>query len=105
MSDENLPIIDSCEGCGACCLEQGSPPFLGPDDPELAALPPFVLASYRTGMAGRADAGWNDGVPCFWLDLNSRRCTHYEHRPAICREALERGDVACQSWRATFDIE
>ena len=48
----DLPILESCDGCGACCLEQSSPPgylllICNPDysefEPEnaarLAALP------------------------------------------------------------------
>ena len=35
MSAHSLPVI-SCDGCGACCAKQGTPPML-PD--EYAALP------------------------------------------------------------------
>lgn len=100
-----LTVIESCDGCGACCMEQCSPPFLGPTDPELATLPPSVLADYRRGMEQRDRDGWPDAVPCFWFDSESRKCRHYEHRPEICREALIRGDDGCRLWRGLFGIE
>lgn len=100
-----LPVIESCDGCGACCMEQCSPPFIGPNDPELESLPPEVLASYRAGMKQRDVDGWPDAVPCFWFDQQTRKCSHYGHRPEICRDALERGDEGCLLWREQFGVE
>ena len=97
-----LPIIESCNGCGACCMEMNSPPFIGRTDPELIALPAEVRESYEARMRKRDADGWPDGVPCFWLDMTTKQCTHYEHRPDVCRNALERNDAACHEWRKEY---
>jgi Fe-S-cluster containining protein len=95
--DENirtLPVIESCDGCGACCLVVSRPPFyrvfdeageeawerLKWDRPDLHAE---FLADSR---ARRANGGPYFGTPCIWYDPESRRCRHYDHRPRACRE-------------------
>ena len=98
----SLPIIDSCDDCGACCMGMCSPPFITKDDPEYKALPGDVKASYDRGMEGREAANWVDNVPCFWLNLETRKCTHYEHRPEVCRNGLVRNDHGCHAWREEF---
>jgi Fe-S-cluster containining protein len=40
---------------------------------------------------------------CLWLDMETRRCRHYEWRPNCCRDFLL-GDGACLSWRKQFGI-
>jgi len=95
--------IPSCEGCGACCMEMGSPPFDSfPSEDggasEIDCLPPHVLAEYEAGMRIRREDGFPDGVPCFWLDAD-RRCQYYEHRPSVCR-LFARGSADCLAWRA-----
>ncbi len=87
MSDEprRLPVIDSCEACGACCQVVTRPPFdrvfdtdgedawerLKADRPEILAE---FLADYR---ASRAAGGPYFGTPCIWLDAVTLRCRHY----------------------------
>lgn len=83
---------------------QCSPPFVGADDPELELLPDDVRADYERGMADRDQAGWPDDVPCFWLDLQTLRCRHYDHRPMICRD-FDVGGEGCRVWRAEFNID
>ena len=102
MTNE-LEIITDCNGCGSCCLEMCSPPFLGPTDEEYLALPDAVQCSYDLGMAQREEDGWIDGVACFWFDKESRRCKHYEHRPEICRD-FDRGCEACHGWREQYPL-
>ncbi len=92
-----------CFQCGACCREMNSPPFIGPDDPDMLALPAEVRADYDRGMQGREFTGWPDGVPCFWL-TDEGTCRHYAHRPSICREFVSRSS-ACDSWRAQVEAE
>lgn len=101
----NLPLIQSCEGCGACCMGMNSPPFIGRDDPELLAAPLDVHKSYEDGMVQRDRDGWPDFVPCFWLDLETRKCKHYEHRPEVCRDALVINDDGCRHWREEYKID
>ena len=93
-----LPVINDCQGCGACCLEQQSPPGylaimqLGceswTDDEDVErfkSLPAEALrelSDYRDELLLGAER--RDDV-CIWFDKQSRRCRHYEHRPNICR--------------------
>ena len=96
-----LPVIGSCDGCGACCLVVTSPPFyrifdgggedawerLGWDRPDLRAE---ILAAER----GRGESGAPSyGTPCLWYDPTTAACRHYEFRPRACRAfALGGGD-------------
>jgi len=117
-----LPIIESCDGCGACCMEQESPPgyisFLS--YPEFAEeedytgdaerfknLPPHLLDELKEYHARLLSNSPPPGdQPCIWLDLETRKCKHYEHRPSICRD-MEMGGDACRAWRkdAGMDID
>lgn len=110
----------NCDNCGACCMEQGSPPgyitlltspvsqrcdWPGEGDAErITHLPAEALraiAWYRRDLKeGRTDG---DG-PCCWLDRETRRCRWYEHRPAICRE-LDVGSEGCRVWRDEYNID
>jgi uncharacterized protein len=112
MSD-SLPILD-CDNCGACCMEQGSPPgytlllagmpVWDKDDTErFEALPAEaleILRQYKSDLlANRVTC---DG-PCVWLDRETKRCRFYEHRPQICRD-FERGSEACRTWREEYEV-
>ena len=39
-----------------------------------------------------------DGSPCVWLDLKTKRCRFYEHRPIACLD-FEVGEPACHGHR------
>jgi Fe-S-cluster containining protein len=102
----SLPIIDSCDGCGACCQVVSRPPFHrvfdeGGEDtwerlrwerPDLTAE---FLADER---ARRASGGPFYGTPCFWFDAGTGRCRHYDYRPRACRE-FELGGADCRDAR------
>lgn len=113
----SLPIL-SCDGCGACCVGVCSPPgmyaaYASPswdgvflrdheDHDHWQAMPQTLqqeLADYYAAQArlpvGERRMGHE---PCIWLDQETRRCLHYEHRPTVCRE-FERGGVHCRQWR------
>ena len=114
-----LPIItpDTCDGCGDCCMEQGSPPmylyYLGdvppePDDEDwfrAKNLPTDALAillDYRTRlMDGQVDHSSGGDPPCCWLNMETKACRFYDHRPQICRD-FERGSDDCHNWRDGF---
>ncbi len=101
-----LPLIDSCDGCGACCLVVTSPPFhrvfdecgedawerLKWDRPDLLTE---ILADHQ---ARRTNGGPFYGTPCTWYDPETRRCRHYDYRPLACR-AFERGGQDCHDAR------
>lgn len=101
-----LPVIESCEGCGACCLVVTFPPFrrvfdqggeeawerLRWERPDLRAE---LLAADR---ARRASGGPSYGTPCLWFDAEARLCRHYDDRPLACR-AFEVGGGDCRDAR------
>jgi uncharacterized protein len=98
-----LPIIESCEGCGAaCCRVVTLPPFrrvFGETGEEAwerlrwdrrDLLEGFLEAEKAIKAAGLASFG----SPCLWLDAEAGRCLHYEYRPQACREFAV-GGVDC----------
>lgn len=106
----DLPILDCLNPpCGACCLHMGMPPFdcYDDDDIEFVGLPDELkreleqvwdshFGDQKEKFEGRISN--NTGGACAWLDLETRKCRHYEHRPAICRN-FEPGCDVCQEDR------
>ena len=130
---DELSVVASCDGCGACCMSQGSPPGYvniitdrGPgseaDVARVAAMPVVALAEIIEYMSDR-DARL--GTPCCWLEMETRSCRYYEHRPSFCRHGLEHpfsdqtdrddthehapwiypGNTNCVEWREIFAEE
>jgi Fe-S-cluster containining protein len=31
-------------------------------------------------------SGHEEALPCFWLELETKRCKHYKYRPEVCRD-------------------
>lgn len=114
-----LPIIN-CDNCGACCLEQESPPgyvaiisygieyaFSETDATRFESLPPVLieeLKKYWEDFIMTKDAPHPNGGACIWFDKSTRKCKHYELRPDMCREILQPGDDDCRGWRKDFGI-
>jgi Fe-S-cluster containining protein len=106
-----LPVIESCEGCGACCHVVTRPPFYrvfdthGEDAWErLKADRPDILAEFLADYQSRRAAGGpHFGTPCIWLDAVTQRCRHYEYRPRACRE-FEVGATDCRDVRRRAGI-
>lgn len=117
-----LPILD-CNDCGACCATQCSPPgyvllltvsekdqdeWPHPEDvARIRSLPAEAetsLREYLTSLKSFDVPVVTDDGPCIWLDLETRRCRFYEHRPQICRD-FEVGSEGCRSWRDEFNID
>ena len=42
--------------------------------------------------------------PCYWLDMETRKCRHYDLRPRVCRE-FEVGTKYCLRFRKDFGFE
>jgi len=80
----------TCQGCGLCCLEQGTPPFTRDGEDR----PPVEL-DWPREEGDRYDRG----LPCLWLDLETLRCRHYAIRPQVCRE-FELGGKVCVGMRS-----
>lgn len=70
-------------GCSACCTANAIPVLPG----EVERLMPFVsdAAKERARALRGVDQKTADRIPCPLLDTTTRRCSVYEHRPAICR--------------------
>lgn len=98
----------TCDGCGACCMHMGVPPFdefdgaIDDQDIEYQRLP--------DELKREIDEAWDKGTtwfvnkPCIWLDLETRKCRHYEHRPLVC-ERFEPGNPICIEDRQLLGIE
>lgn len=39
--------------------------------------------------------------PCIWLDMETRKCKHHQHRPNVCRD-FETGCGDCLNWRKEY---
>src|SRR3954465_1194751 len=87
---KSLPIIESCDGCGACCQVVSRPPFYRVFDEEgedtwerLKWERPDLMAGFLADDRDRrANGGPYYGTPCIWFDAGTGRCRHYEYRPA-----------------------
>src|SRR5688572_15193336 len=93
-----LPLVESCDGCGACCMQQGHPPHT---DDERELLPQELLTPIVDYVSTLTES--DVGRPCQWLDLETRACLHYEHRPQICRD-FERGSAMCGLLRWRYRV-
>lgn len=114
-----LPVIESCMGCGACCFEQGAPPDyvalqLNPhfaDDPtfaddavRLANLPVGARAALDDYLR-RVAAGTTDtSGECVWYDPATTGCRYYDWRPSTCR-VFERNSPGCRIYRRRHGID
>ena len=79
-------MTTDCKGCGACCLHMAVPPY---DDDELLGMPDIVrdeMVGVRKTRSIQFAIYGTDCIPCGFLDLVTRQCRHYEHRPNICRD-------------------
>lgn len=96
---ESLPIL-SCDDCGACCAHMGTPPFI---KHEIYSLPEELqkeILRYEKEEPNREDSG----LPCFWYDPVTRKCTQYDYRPIVC-EDFEIGSPSCRYWRKNAGID
>lgn len=106
-----LPVLSaevpaSCEGCGVCCEGIGSPVALYASRPGEPQPHPFRPAGFPAELQQEIDSqfaglrrGQEPQARCLWFDTQTRRCRHYEWRPAICRE-FELAGSSCLAVRA-----
>jgi uncharacterized protein len=114
MSDPRniLPVIASCDECGACCLVVTSPPFVRVFDGEGEEAwerlrwehPDLMAALLAVERARRAAGEPTFGSPCLWYDAATRLCRHHDLRPQACR-AFEVGGVDCRDARRRAGVE
>ncbi len=101
-----LPVIDSCDACGACCQVVTLPPFrrvFGEAGEESWSRlrwerPDLLLGILEAERALKERGGPTFGTPCLWYDPDRRRCRHHELRPRDCRE-FEVGGQDCRDAR------
>lgn len=58
------------------------------------------VSSYEADRKLNGTTDSLDG-PCFWFDMESRKCKHHEFRPRVCRD-FEVGSEPCVEWRAEY---
>ncbi len=96
----------SCDGCGACCMHAQEPPFAGVNgvaagpDPYWDNLPEFLKLEIES-LRSEVQSNSRRCEPCLWLDLATKRCRHYEHRPKLCRD-FELGGEECLGFRSLY---
>jgi Fe-S-cluster containining protein len=103
---EILPVIESCDGCGACCTVVTRPPFyhvfedMGEEAwDRLERERPDLVAELHADYQARQESGGPFfGTPCVWFDAETRRCRHYDFRPLAC-QMFEVGDEDCRDAR------
>ena len=109
-----LTVIDNCNNCCACCLEQESPPgylaiAMGIGWPKMGDVARYQrlpeelkveIVAYGNRLKAMKPGEKKDNA-CIWLDKKTRRCKHHKWRPSICRE-FETGCDACRNWRRTY---
>jgi Fe-S-cluster containining protein len=107
-----LPVIESCENCGACCQVVTSPPFVrvfdesGEDAWERLKWdrPELVAELLEDAVLRRKTGGASFGTPCLWYDETTRRCRHYDYRPSACR-TFEVGGIDCRDARRRAGVD
>ena len=91
----------NCDGCGACCTEMGTPPFLKHEIYNLPEdLQDEVLKFYNKPEGFKRE---EDRVPCYWYDPITKKCKHYDDRPWVCKN-FDVGSKSCLLWRSTLVI-
>jgi len=96
-----LPVLSSCEGCGACCHTVGVPPFRIDrlvNEPIQKQVPDQLLQELLPAWEVRLLVS---ASPCLWYDPATARCRHYAIRPDACRD-FERNSPSCAAARQEF---
>ena len=83
-SMDNIPkgkTMGKCEQCGACCREQGSPPWTDEDLPRTPVAIRDIIHWFAISDPYRYDYG----KECYFLSTKNK-CLIYDCRPEACRE-------------------
>jgi Fe-S-cluster containining protein len=110
MKRQPLPVVTNCNDCGACRREQAALPVSLVGEhvrmKSVTPLPEDLKAELLAAVERFQRDGWPaDGTPCIWYDPETKRCRHYEHRPTLCRDAIQPGDRTCLRWRREYGID
>jgi Fe-S-cluster containining protein len=99
--NSSLPVLECCDGCGACCRTVTFPPFridASVNEALESGVPQHLLEEFLPYWSVRFSL---DASHCLWFDEQTRRCRHYELRPQACRE-FEINSRSCQAVRTEF---
>lgn len=97
-------MSDHCNNCGLCCMHMGAPPFSITDYENLPSdLKRSVDAFEDSPRRKWQYANGESEGACSWLNLETGRCKHYEHRPDVCRE-FEVGNSGCRALRESVGL-
>lgn len=79
MDEQEYSNDERCIDCGACCMWMTVPPTIGDDDDDdwWDCLPDELKIEINAVEGAMK--------PCVWLDMETRRCKHYDLRPPTCR--------------------
>lgn len=99
-------MIESCDGCGACCGVVPLPPFVrrldGTGEEAWERLrwdrPDLVSSLLAAERDRRTEGRPSFGEPCLWFDPATKLCRHHERRPLACR-AFAVGGIDCRDAR------
>ncbi len=101
-----LPTVITCEGCGACCLHMGLPPYADDEVDFLRENLPKVYSDFVAVQATRLlqlRVTGVDSVPCGFFNHVTRRCKHHEYPPDLCA-GFEVGEPSCMWFREGLQI-
>ena len=95
---QSLPVIESCDGCGACCMVVTRPPFyhvfedMGEEawDRVQRQRPDLVAELHADYQARRAGGGPFFGTPCVWFDASTLRLPSLRIPPACLSNVRSR---------------
>ena len=97
----DLPVL-SCDNCGACCVAMGHPQFYRTsDNADWNRLPEDLKREVSEHIDALTDL--DIGSPCIWLDMKTKQCKHYDHRPQMCRD-FEIGNPHCLRMRESYGL-
>ena len=93
-----LPVLDSCDDCGACCRNFVGTPF---EKSDIERLPEEL----KDGVRQEISRSVNNDEPrdCIWFNTTTKKCNHHEHRPRVCRD-FKVGDAPCINARTLFGV-
>lgn len=98
-----LPLLTTCDDCGACCRHMIVPPFVlsgGRNEAAEKGVPPQLLAELWPHWQVRLLLPES---PCLWFDAATARCRHYDLRPDACRN-FEINSPSCHASRAKWEV-
>lgn len=116
LDGAEIPLVETCDRCCACCMEQGSPPgYLmfatgqvcpeGDDGERWLKTPKKyreLVFRYLDRLSDDDDPTNGEG-PCCWLDEETQQCFAHRWRPNICRD-FQVGCDECYGWRDDYGV-